>query len=81
MPSHERMELIERTMALAPAYQRAVDEENLERLLILRQELANTLEQADKVIIDCIANSLAQRLAGDIERRLADGIEEPLTTQ
>lgn len=69
MPSYqaERMQLIQRTMNIAPAYARAMKEENLEHILVIRQELAASLEQADKLIVNCIQSVLERRLAEDAE--------------
>lgn len=60
----------ERSTALAPAYARAVREENLQDLIMIRRQIAVTLDQADKLIVDCLVSNLERRLAEDIEERL-----------
>lgn len=61
-----------RSSALAPAYARAVREENLQDLIMIRRQIAVTLDQADKLIVDCIVSNLERRLAEDIEERLTE---------
>lgn len=61
-----------RSTALAPAYARAVQEENLQDLIMIRRQIAADLDQADKIIVDCIVSNLERRLAEDIEERLTE---------
>ena len=51
--------------ALIPLYRKAIQEENLQDLLLIRHELAATVEQADRILVDAVTENIQRRLAED----------------
>ena len=56
--------IIERSRVLGPRYERAIREENLEELLMVRYEMA-AVQQADRILADAIVDNIERRLAND----------------
>ena len=50
---------------LGPRYERAIREENLEELLMVRYEMAAAVQQADRILADAIVDNIERRLASD----------------
>jgi hypothetical protein len=48
-----------------PLYRKAIQEENLLELLLIRHEMAATVEQADRILVDAVTENIQRRLAED----------------
>jgi hypothetical protein len=64
-----RHRLIERSRVLAPAYAQAVLTGDIQDLLLVRQQLAETMVKADELI--------AERIEAQIRERLREGRKIP----
>lgn len=54
---------VERARQLSPMYAKAVQEENIVDLLLVRHQLAKILTEADLIITDALARNIERRLA------------------
>ena len=55
--------IIERSRVLSPVYERAVREEGMTELLMVRHEMMAAVQQADRVIADAIVENVERRIA------------------
>lgn len=53
---------VERNGRLIPLYARAVEEENLQDLVLLRRQMAEMIEEADRLIVHCLVSNLEKRI-------------------
>ena len=58
-PCVDRM--LEASRKLTPMYAKAVADENLQDLILIRSQFAATLMDADRVIADCIVQNIRRR--------------------
>jgi hypothetical protein len=61
----ETARIIERSRVLGSRYERAIREEDLEELLMVRYEMAAAVQQADRILADAIVDNIERRLAND----------------
>lgn len=55
----------DRNRRLAPIYAKAVEEENLQDILLVRAQLAESIMEADRIIADCIIRNIRRRVTDD----------------
>ena len=59
--------VIQRHRCLSPVFDRAVREEDMTGLLMVRHEMAAAVRQADRLLADAITANIERRIANDAD--------------